>query len=75
MKMNGGVELEFQPFLTSALEGGELSASRSCRFIPAESLPAPSHFCGATNKIYHSRHEEFCNPGWSGETSANRGCT
>jgi hypothetical protein len=35
----GGVDLEVNVFLTSALVGGEWSASRPCRFTPGEMSP------------------------------------
>jgi hypothetical protein len=35
----GEVELQFHAFLTSALDGGEWSASRPSRFIPRERAP------------------------------------
>jgi hypothetical protein len=34
MKVAGGVDVWIHVFLTSALAGGEWSASRPCRFIP-----------------------------------------
>jgi hypothetical protein len=34
MKAYGGVDVQIHIFLTSALVGGERSASRSCRFTP-----------------------------------------
>jgi hypothetical protein len=34
-----GVEIRAPPFLTSAIDGGEWSASRSCRFNPGEMVP------------------------------------
>jgi hypothetical protein len=37
MKAYGGVDLEIHVSLTSALVGGEWSASRPCRFTPGES--------------------------------------
>jgi hypothetical protein len=36
MKTNGGVEVQLQAFLTSALVGGEWSASQFCLFTPAK---------------------------------------
>jgi hypothetical protein len=38
MKTYGGVEVELQ-HLTSALDGGEWSASQPCHFTPAEGAP------------------------------------
>jgi hypothetical protein len=45
MKTYGGVDVEIHIFLTSALVGGECSASRLCRFIPAEGAPS-THWMG-----------------------------
>jgi hypothetical protein len=39
MKTNGGVNVQIHVLLTSALVGGEWSASRSCRFTPGEIAP------------------------------------
>jgi hypothetical protein len=39
MKTYGGVEVYSTNFLTSALDGGEWSASRPCRFTPRERAP------------------------------------
>jgi hypothetical protein len=36
MKTYWGVEVKLHAFLTSVLDGGELSASRPCRFTPRE---------------------------------------
>jgi hypothetical protein len=36
MKLYGGVDVEIEIFLTSALVGSEWSASRPSRFIPQE---------------------------------------
>jgi hypothetical protein len=41
MKACGGVDVYVHIFFTSALVGGELSVSRSCRFIPVEKPPVP----------------------------------
>jgi hypothetical protein len=40
MKTYGGVDVQIHIFLTSALVGGEWSASRPCRFTPG------THFIG-----------------------------
>jgi hypothetical protein len=40
METCGGVKVQIHVFLTSALDGGELSASRLCRFTPGERFPA-----------------------------------
>jgi hypothetical protein len=45
MKMYGGVDVYTHVFLTSALVGGEWSASRPCRFIPGKGPPA-THWIG-----------------------------
>jgi hypothetical protein len=45
MKMNAGVDVESHTFLTSALDGGEWSASRSGRFIPRDNVPS-TYFIG-----------------------------
>jgi hypothetical protein len=39
MNAHGGVDVETHVFLTSALVGGEWSASRPCRFTPEETAP------------------------------------
>jgi hypothetical protein len=39
MKAYGGVDVKIHIFLTSALGGGEWSASRHCRFSPGERAP------------------------------------
>jgi hypothetical protein len=39
MKAYGGVDVYIYVFLTSALTGGEWSASRPCRFTPGERAP------------------------------------
>jgi hypothetical protein len=44
-KANGGVDVEIHIFLTSALVGGEWSASRPGRFIPGERVPG-NHWIG-----------------------------
>jgi hypothetical protein len=46
MKTYGGVDVEINVFLTSALVGGEWSASRSCRFTPGERAPATHWIVG-----------------------------
>jgi hypothetical protein len=45
MKAYGGVDVQIHIFLTSALVGGECSASRSGRFIPGERAPG-THWIG-----------------------------
>jgi hypothetical protein len=45
MKAYGGVEVYIHVFLTSALVGGEWSASRPCRFTPGERDPG-THWIG-----------------------------
>jgi hypothetical protein len=39
MKAYGGVDVLIHIFLTSAISGGEWSASRPCRFTPEEKSP------------------------------------
>jgi hypothetical protein len=39
MKVCGGVDVQIRVFLTPALDGGELSASRPGRFTPDEGAP------------------------------------
>jgi hypothetical protein len=39
MKVYGGVDVYNHIFLTSALDGGEWSAPRPCRFTPGERVP------------------------------------
>jgi hypothetical protein len=45
MKAYGGVDVQIHIFLTSALAGGEWSASRPCRFTSGERAPG-SHLIG-----------------------------
>jgi hypothetical protein len=45
MKVCGGVDVYIHIFLTSALGGGELSASRPCGFTPGEEAPG-THWIG-----------------------------
>jgi hypothetical protein len=45
MKTYGGVEIQLHPFSTSALDGGEWSASRPCRFTQDELAPG-THWIG-----------------------------
>jgi hypothetical protein len=45
MQAYGGVDIEINIFLTSALAGGEWSASRPCRFTPGERA-AGTHWRG-----------------------------
>jgi hypothetical protein len=45
MKAYGEVDLQIRIFLTSALAGGEWSASRPCRFTPGERAPG-THWIG-----------------------------
>jgi hypothetical protein len=44
MKTYGGVNVQINVFLTSALAGGEWSASRPGRFTPGESAPPPHRY-------------------------------
>jgi hypothetical protein len=56
MKTYGGVAVP--QFLTSALDGGEYSASRPCRFTPMEKAP-DIHWIGAHHtvpKLMNSRN-------------------
>jgi hypothetical protein len=48
MKAFGGVDGYLHVLLTSALEGGEWSALRPCRFTPGESAPG-IHWIGGEN--------------------------
>jgi hypothetical protein len=50
MNTYGGVEW-FQPFLISALDGGEWTASRPCRFTPGETATG-THCIGARELVY-----------------------
>jgi len=45
MKTYGGVEIQLHAFLTSALDGGEWSASRPGHFTPGETAPG-THWLG-----------------------------
>jgi hypothetical protein len=45
MKTYGGVDVQTHVFSTSALVGGEWSASRPCRFTPWERAPG-THWIG-----------------------------
>jgi hypothetical protein len=49
MKAYGGVDVEIHIFLTSALVGGEWSASRPCRFTPGERAPVIHWIGGCVN--------------------------
>jgi hypothetical protein len=55
MKTYWGVEVQLHEFLTSALDGGELSASRSGRFTPRESFPG-THWIGGW--VSHYNHTD-----------------
>jgi hypothetical protein len=44
MKAYGGMNALIHIFLTSALAGGEWSASRSCHFTPVERAPPGTHW-------------------------------
>jgi hypothetical protein len=46
MKAYGGVDVWIHIFLTTALVGGEWSASRPCRFTPGERAPG-THWIGS----------------------------
>jgi hypothetical protein len=46
MKKYGRVDVYIHIFLTSALLGGEWSASRSCRFTPGERAPRTYYIVG-----------------------------
>jgi hypothetical protein len=46
MKAYGGVDVQVHIFLTSALVGGEWSASRPDRFIPKDRAPV-THWIGS----------------------------
>jgi hypothetical protein len=45
MKAYEGMDVQTHVFLTSALGGGEWSASRTCRFTPGERAPG-THWIG-----------------------------
>jgi hypothetical protein len=45
MKAYGGVDVQIHIYLTSALAGGEWSASRPCRFTAGERAPV-THWIG-----------------------------
>jgi hypothetical protein len=45
MKAYGEVDVEIHIFFTSVIAGGEWSASRPCRFNPAETAPG-THWIG-----------------------------
>jgi hypothetical protein len=50
MKASGGVDVQIHIFLTSALAGGEWSASRPYRFTPAERAPGTHWIGGWVNR-------------------------
>jgi hypothetical protein len=49
MKTYGGVEIIDPPFSTSALDGGEWSASRPCRFTSEERAPGTHWIAGSVD--------------------------
>jgi hypothetical protein len=51
MKAYGGVDVQIHIFLTSALAGGEWSASRHGRFTPGERAPGIHWIGGWVNLI------------------------
>jgi hypothetical protein len=60
MKTYGGVDVQIQIFFTSAVDGGEWSASRPGRFTPKERTP-PYTFdrrLGGPHSRYGRRREE-----------------
>jgi hypothetical protein len=52
MKTYWGVEVQIHAFLTSALDGGELSASRPGSFKPRERVPS-NHWIGGWVSYSH----------------------
>jgi hypothetical protein len=58
MKRYGGVEVIVPPFITSALDGGEWSASCPCHFTPGEA--APSKRCRRETFIASTDPFNFC---------------
>jgi hypothetical protein len=51
MKAYGGVDVYIHVFLTSALLGGEWSASHPCRFNPGEKAPGTHGIGGSVDPV------------------------
>jgi hypothetical protein len=58
MKAYGGVDVYNHVFLTSALVGGERSASRPGRFTPEERAPVPTEYEAGWAQNRCGRHGE-----------------
>jgi hypothetical protein len=62
METYGGVDIQIHVFLASALAGGELSASRPCRFSAGEGAPVThciGSWVGSRTGLDHVKERKF----------------